>query len=174
MWIVKDLNKNFFDVNQEMALISPFKELIESVGKRRASNIMWSIHLAYYPDSIYYLKYVDDEIERQKAINKEFNNRESVVNFKDYKDIIEAFNELIEPSLKSLAQWEFDLRSFDSYSEGLTFESNFKQKMETLKEKKVIWDMYMAAKRDYESDVHESSANKGNYQGSLLEKGLLG
>ena len=44
MWITKELGKNFFDVNEETALMSPFKELIESVGKRRASNIMWSIY----------------------------------------------------------------------------------------------------------------------------------
>lgn len=172
MWIVKDLTKNFFDINQEVALLSPFKELIESVGKRRASNILWSVYLLVYPQSIYYLKHLDVG-DRKKDINKTFNTRESYVEFSEYENIIEAFDDLIEPSLKSLTQWEFDLRSFDTYSEGLTFENDFKRKMEALKEKKVIWDMYMSAKRDYESDAKESSANRGNYQGSFLEKGML-
>lgn len=173
MWIIKDLTKNFFDINQEVALISPFKELIESVGKRRASNIMWSIYLVYHPDSIYYLKYGEDEVARQKAVNKEFNNRESVVNFVEYKNIITAFDELIPPSIKSLAKWETELKSFDRYTDGLTFESNFKQKMEALKEKPNVWKMFMEAKKEYESDSREATANRGNYQGSFLEKGML-
>lgn len=173
MWITKELGKNFFDVNEETALMSPFKELIESVGKRRASNIMWSIYLVYHPDSIYYLKYGEDEEARQKAVNKEFNNRESVVNFGEYKNIITAFDELIPPSIKSLVLWEMALKSFDKYTNALTFEKEFKQKMEALKEKPNVWKMFMEAKKEYESDSREATANRGNYQGSFLEKGML-
>lgn len=172
MWITKELGKNFFDVNEETALMSPFKELIESVGKRRASNIMWSIYLVYHPDSIYYLKYGEDEVARQKAVNKEFNNRESVVNFGEYKNIITAFDELIPPSIKSLAKWETELKSFDRYTDGLTFESNFKQKMEALKEKPNVWKLFMEAKRDYEEDSKGNSSFRGDYIPSMLERGI--
>jgi len=173
MWIIKELTKNFFDVNEEIALMSPFKELMESVGKRRASNILWSIYLVYYPDSIYYLKYGEDEPARIKAVNKEFNNKESVVNFSNYKDIIKAFEELIPPSLKALVQWELALKEYNKFIDELTFEKDFDKKVNGLAGKKKLWDLFLAAKKEYEEDSRDVSANRGNYQGSLLEKGLL-
>lgn len=173
MWLNKELGKNFFDINEEYSMISPFKELIESVGKRRASNIMWSIYLVYYPSSLYYLKYGEDEQARIKAVNKEFNTRDSIVNFADYSDIIKHFYELIPPSIKALLQWELALKEYDKYIDGLTFERDFKKKVDGLAEKKKLWDLFIAAKKDYEDDSRDISANRGNYQGSMIEKGIL-
>ena len=173
MWITEKIDKNFWDLNPDWALMEPFPVFIETVGKRRSSSIMWSIYLVYYPSSTYYLKYKEIE-ERQAMVNKEYNGKETQVDFEEFTHIIKAFHELIPPSLVSLGKWELTLQDFDKYVDSLTFDKNFKQKTDGLKEKANLWNLYIKAKEDYERDLETAKgANWGGYQGSFLENGGL-
>ena len=170
LYINIEITKSFWDLNPDVALVSPFKRIIADLGKRRASTVMWSIYLAYYPTSVFYLKYKTIE-DREKAVNKEYNAEKEPVDFNEYADVIKAFTEVCIPhSLLSMVKWEETLRDFDNYIDTLTFEKAFKTKTEGLKNKKALWDMYLEAKREYDREMSEGgSSNWGGYQGSMLE-----
>lgn len=172
MWLTVDLKKNFWDCNPDLAVIEPFTTLIETLGKRRSSNILWNIYLAYYPSSPFCKKYKKLE-DRFVAINDEFNTKDSIVNFNDYTDITDNFiNICIPQSFKTLDHWEKTLADYDLYLDGLTFTQNFKNKTEGLSKQKMLWDMFKIAKEEFDKDVEEGrSVNRAGYQGSMLENG---
>lgn len=174
MWLNVDLKKNFWDCNPDLTVIEPFLSLIESLGKRRSSNILWSIYLVYYPSSPFYKKYNKVE-DRVTYVNQEYNTRDSIVNFDDYIDIIENFITICIPqSFKTLDHWEKTLREYDLYLDGLTFTQNFKNKTEGLSKQKMLWDMFKQSKEDFDREVDEGrSVNRAGYQGSMLENGTF-
>ena len=113
MFLTIDLNKNFWDVNPSAVAVEGFKGLFDDVGKRRSSNIMWSIYLAYHPKSDVFR--ANDSIEDREAnVNTTFNGKESYVDFSKYVSVIELFEDVYIPkSLRFLSNWEQELKDFD-------------------------------------------------------------
>ncbi len=174
MYINADTTKNFFDINQDLMIISEFDALIKKVGKKRSSTIMWSIYLAYHPSSGVYRKFSNTE-DREKEVNKNYNHHEAFVDFREYDKIIDIFKKVcISKAVEYLSNWEKQLKEFDDYIESLTFQKGAKEKIESLKQRKELWDMFIVSKKDYDTELSSfKAAFRGTYQGSVLETGEL-
>lgn len=167
MFFVVNVRKNVFDLNPTLETVSEFSALKKQWGKRRASNILWSIYLAHHPSSAIYK--LEETVEgRQKRVNKDYNAKDSIVKFEKYEDLTKVFLKVcIDEGLKSLNHWEQVLKEYDSYEKSLLFKDNFDKKLKALSEKKKIFDMYMDAREHFFiEDSNAKMANKGGYQES--------
>ena len=83
-----DLDRDFFDLNQEFRVISEFKDFREN--NVDASRIMWGIYLVEDPESKLYKK-IRDRQKRKDEVEKNYLN---IPDFKwdDYTLYIKLYN----------------------------------------------------------------------------------
>ena len=113
-----DLDRDFFDLNQEFRVISEFKDFREN--NVDASRIMWGIYLVEDPESKLYKK-IRDRQKRKDEVEKNYLN---IPDFKwdDYTLYINLYNEYsLSESKRSLKTWKDKAREMDIYLGTLKF-----------------------------------------------------
>ncbi len=150
-----NLDKDFFDVNQEFRIISEFKEFRES--NDNASQIMWGIYLSEDLNSGLYLKF-RDRLKRRSEIEKNYLN---IPDFKweDYEDLIYTYNELtLSETKKSLKTWKDKIRELDIYMTSLKFGADDDRLFKLIEKAKPFW----ATIEDIEKKVKAETEGEAN------------
>jgi hypothetical protein len=164
--MVIDVTKNFWDLNPEFLEMQTFAELEKSLGKRRSSNVMWCIYRVFHPDSVLHKRFdtLEDRIqEAHKTSCFEF-----VPDYTVYETLIKEFEKIsVTPGKAFLDSWAKNLKEFDEYMDSITFKSNFKNKVDGLKERPNLLEQYKKALESYKSEVERGvSENRGGYRES--------
>lgn len=169
-----DIESNFWEENPHFLLFNPFRTFHKndkSRKKDRSSRVMWSIALLVHPKS----KFADSDYDRRKEIIVEDYLKFEDISFdKKYSELIEVFKEEAMTRKQTVyVMWG------DKLNERMKMLSETKYTMENTEDldkamarTSKIWDMYIIAGKDMESEESQSQVQGGEEE-SAEEKGIL-
>lgn len=158
---VQDKKSSFSSQNPELHLLKPYSDLYSKLGKNKYDKVMTAIYLVYDPKSIS-LKANRDENEARKDVAENF-LKEPKFKWDDYRDVIKVYKEDCRSFLqKELMQWKQELDERKAYINGLSWETDAKQKDSMLLNQDKYFEKYLfiKAKVDEEENVSTMAGQK--------------
>jgi hypothetical protein len=161
--------QNFWDVNDELANMTPYAQLLKKEGKRRGGRIMTAIWLVYDPKSRGSISGGRSEEELRLDIATNFLN-EKKFDWGEYKDVIKAYKLDCKTKIeRELDYWEIELMERREYIRQMDWEVHSKEKDNMLKNQKPLFKDYLEILKELDKERSEKRYYSGAHR-SLLER----
>lgn len=174
-----DLGANFWELNPQFKAIEPFQSMYKkdrSRDKRNSSTIMWGIAFLKDPASVLY-KIPEDQ--RKQVVKDDYLQR-SDLNFGDYHQAINRFEELVTTqSERTLQKFYEKLKERDEFleSHSYTFAPIHENSAKTIAElidkmlsdTKSLYDYYHKILDDIKKEKDSEEIGKGGAKASMSD-----